>query len=151
MATLLESAENNSQRVVSLSWRIRLALLTIFLLAVGTVYVTNQLLTARFTQTTLQRAQLRLALYSGNLVSELQKNSIVPSLLGSDAELIGALTSKDYQRTSQRLLSFVDEIGASAILLLNSDGRVVAATNRDRLGENPVSYTHLTLPTNREV
>ena len=100
MVTLSESAEDNSQRVVSLSWRVRLALLTIFLLAVGTVYITNQLLTARFTQTTLQRAQLRLALYSGNLVSELQRNSIVPSLLGSDAELIGALTSKDYQRTS---------------------------------------------------
>jgi len=142
MATLLESAEDNSQRVVSLSWRIRLALLTIFLLAVGTVYVTNQLLTARFTQTTLQRAQLRLALYSGNLVSEVQRNSIVPSLLGSDAELIGALTSKDYQRTSQRLLSFVDEIGASAILLLNSDGRVVAATNRNRLGENHLDLPH---------
>ena len=142
MVTLSESAEDNSQRVVSLSWRVRLALLTIFLLAVGTVYITNQLLTARFTQTTLQRAQLRLALYSGNLVSELQRNSIVPSLLGSDAELIGALTSKDYQRTSQRLLSFVDEIGAAAILLLNSDGRVVAATNRNRLGENHLDLPH---------
>ena len=89
MVTLSENAEDNLPRVVKLSWRVRLALLTIFLLAVGTVYITNQFLTARFTQTTLQRAQLRLALYSGNLVSELQKNSIVPSLLGSDAELIG--------------------------------------------------------------
>ena len=142
MVTLSENAEDNLPRVVNLSWRVRLALLTIFLLAVGTVYITNQFLTARFTQTTLQRAQLRLALYSGNLVSELQKNSIVPSLLGSDAELIGALTSKDYQRTSQRLLSFVDEIGAAAILLLNSDGRVVAATNRNRLGENHLDLPH---------
>ncbi|MDC1530909.1 ATP-binding protein [bacterium] len=142
MVTLSESAEDNLPRIVNLSWRVRLALLTIFLLAVGTVYLTNQFLTARFTQTTLQRAQLRLALYSGNLVSELQKSSIVPSLLGSDAELIGALTSKDYQRTSQRLLSFVDEIGAAAILLLNSDGRVVAATNRNRLGENHLDLPH---------
>jgi two-component system C4-dicarboxylate transport sensor histidine kinase DctB len=142
MVASLESVEGNSHRVVSLSWRVRLALVTIFLLAVGTVYTTNQLLTTRFTQTTLQRAQLRLALYSGNLVSELQRNSIVPSLLGSDAELIGALTSKDYQRTSQRLLSFVDEIGAAAILLINSDGRVVAATNRNRLGENHLDLPH---------
>ena len=102
MVTLSENAEDNLPRAVNLSWRVRLALLTIFLLAVGTVYITNQFLTARFTQTTLQRAQLRLALYSGNLVSELQKNSIVPSLLGSDAELIGALTSKKYVLTHAR-------------------------------------------------
>jgi two-component system C4-dicarboxylate transport sensor histidine kinase DctB len=75
-------------------------------------------------------------------VSELQRNSIVPSLLGSDAELIIALTSKDYQRTSQRLLSFVNGIGAAAILLLNSDGRVVAATNKNRLEENHQKLPH---------
>ena len=142
MAILTENSGDTLKRVGSLSWRIRFALLAIFLLAVGTVYVTNQLLMARFTQTTLQQAQLRLALYSGNMVSELQRNSIVPTLLGSDAELITALTSKDYQRTSQRLLSFVNEIGAAAILLLNSDGRVVAATSRNRLEENHQKLPH---------
>ena len=129
-------------RLTNLSWRVRAALLTICLLAVGTVYVTNQLLTARFTQSTLQSAQLRLALYSGNMVSELQRNSIVPRLLASDAELVGALSSKDYQRTSQRLLSFVEEIGAAAILLLDSAGRVVGATDRNRLGENHRNLSH---------
>ena len=137
-----ENSGDTLKRVGSLSWRIRFALLAIFLLAVGTVYVTNQLLMARFTQTTLQQAQLRLALYSGNMVSELQRNSIVPTLLVSDAELIIALTSKDYQRTSQRLLSFVNEIGAAAILLLNSDGRVVAATSGNRLEENHQKLPH---------
>ncbi len=139
---MTENSGDTLKRVGSLSWRIRFALLAIFLLAVGTVYVTNQLLMARFTQTTLQQAQLRLALYSGNMVSELQRNSIVPTLLVSDAELIIALTSKDYQRTSQRLLSFVNEIGAAAILLLNSDGRVVAATNGNRLEENHQKLPH---------
>ena len=78
---MTENSGDTLKRVGSLSWRIRFALLAIFLLAVGTVYVTNQLLMARFTQTTLQQAQLRLALYSGNMVSELQRNSIVPTLL----------------------------------------------------------------------
>ena len=63
-------------------------------------------------------------------------------MLGSDAELIGALNSEDYQRTSQRLLSFVDEIGAAAIFLLNSNGRVVAATDRNRLGDNHLNLPH---------
>ena len=136
MSSVTENLEIAPQRVAKLSWRVRFALLAILIIAVATVFFTNQLLTERFTQSTKQRAQLRLALYSGNLVSELQRNSIVPRLLGSDAELIGALSSKDYQRTSQRLLSLVDEIGAAAILLLDANGRVVAATDRNRLGEN---------------
>ena len=136
MSSVTENLEIAPQRVAKLSWRVRFALLAILIIAVSTVFFTNQLLTERFTQSTKQRAQLRLALYSGNLVSELQRNSIVPRLLGSDAELIGALSSKDYQRTSQRLLSLVDEIGAAAILLLDANGRVVAATDRNRLGEN---------------
>ena len=142
MSSVTENSETLAPRVANLSWRVRIALLTIFLIAVGTVYFTNQLLTARFTQSTLQRAQLRLALYSGNMVSELQRNSIVPRLLSSDAELVGALSSRDYQRTSQRLLSFVDEIGAAAILLLDLDGRVVAATDRNRLGEIQRNLPH---------
>ena len=142
MTSTTKKLEGNKILGVSLSWRLRLALLAILLIAIGTVYITNQLLTARFTQSTLQRSQLRLALYSGNLISELQRNSIVPRLLGSDAELIGALNSEDYQRTSQRLLSFVDEIGAAAIFLLNSNGRVVAATDRNRLGENHLNLPH---------
>ena len=142
MTAATEHSDTLASREANLSWRVRFALLAIFMLAVGTVYITNQLLSARFTQSTLQRAQLRLALYSGNMVSELQRNSIVPRLLASDAELIGALNSNDYKRTSQRLLSFVDEIGAAAILLLDSDGLVVAATDRNRLGETQRNLPH---------
>ena len=142
MTSATEHSDTLASREANLSWRVRFALLAIFMLAVGTVYITNQLLSARFTQSTLQRAQLRLALYSGNMVSELQRNSIVPRLLASDAELIGALNSNDYQRTSQRLMSFVDEIGAAAILLLDSDGLVVAATDRNRLGETQRNLPH---------
>ena len=142
MTAATEHSVTLAPREANLSWWVRFALLAIFMLAVGTVYITNQLLSARFTQSTLQRAQLRLALYSGNMVSELQRNSIVPRLLASDAELIGALNSNDYQRTSQRLLSFVDEIGAAAILLLDSDGLVVAATDRNRLGETQRNLPH---------
>ncbi|MGB1236156.1 MAG: sensor histidine kinase [Planktomarina sp.] len=137
MASITETtdAPSRPKGLAALSWRVRGALFAIFLIAVGTIFVTNSYLTERFTATTQQRAQLRLALYSGNLVSELQRNSIVPRLLASDPELIGALASNDFQQTSQRLLSFVDEIGAAGIMLLDSDGRVVGSTERSRLGE----------------
>ncbi|MEC7670241.1 MAG: ATP-binding protein [Pseudomonadota bacterium] len=130
------SDQNSSKRTGPLSWRVRMALAFLFLIAVGTVWVTNRLLTDRFTETTQNRAELRLALYSGNLLSELRRNAIVPQLLARDPSLIGALTSNDYSQSSQRLISYVDEIGAASLMLLDKDGRTVAATDRNKLGEN---------------
>ncbi|WP_043775128.1 sensor histidine kinase [Roseivivax isoporae] len=118
-----------------LSWRVRTALIVLFVAAVATVWVTNRLLTDRFTETTRNRAELRLALYSGNLLSELRRNAIVPQLLARDPALIAALNAADYSQSSQRLISYVDEIGAASLMLLDSEGRTVAATDRNRLGE----------------
>ena len=117
-----------------LSWRVRLALFSLLLMAVATVWFTNRLLSDRFTETTRNRAELRLALYSGNVLSELRRNSIVPQLLARDPALIGALNSADYSQSTQRLISFVDEIGAASLILLDSGGRAVAATDRNILG-----------------
>lgn len=105
-------------------------------LACVVVYVSNSLLTERFTERTRGAAEVRLALYSANLLSELQRNSIVPQLLARDPALIGALNSADYTQSTARLLSFVDEIGAASLVLMDLEGRIVAATNRERLGEN---------------
>ncbi|MGR3454030.1 sensor histidine kinase [Pseudooceanicola sp.] len=126
----------------ALSWRARVSLMIFAAIACGVVLVTNRMLTDRFTQNTRNRAELRLALYGGNLVSELQRNSIVPQLLSRDPALIGALNSQDYTQSTQRLISFVDEIGAASLMLLDRDGRTVAATDRNRLGEqhNQASY-----------
>ena len=123
-------------RARTISWRVRLALGLLTVVAITTVYFTNRLLTDRFTETTRNRAELRLALYSGNLLSELRQAAIVPQLLARDPTLIGALNSADYQQSTQRLISFVEEIGAANLILLDGDGRVVAATERNRLGSN---------------
>ncbi len=123
-----------TNRSGSLSWRVRVALTLLTAVAVVTVFFTNRYLTDRFTESTRNRAELRLALYSGNLVSELRRNAIVPQLLARDPALIGALNSADFSQSSQRLISFVDEIGAASLMLLDSDGRTVAATDRERLG-----------------
>lgn len=106
------------------------------LVACVVVYTSNRLLTERFTDRTRGAAEVRLARYSASLLSELQRNSIVPQLLARDPALIGALNSADYTQSTARLLSFVDEIGAASLVLMDTDGRIVAATNRERLGEN---------------
>ncbi|MCH2095777.1 MAG: ATP-binding protein [Rhodobacteraceae bacterium] len=133
------SLQDNTRRHVRrngpLSWRVRFALGALLVLATATVWFTNWLLTERFTETTRNRAELRMALYSGNLLSELRRNSIVPQLLARDPALIGALNSSDFSQSSARLISYVDEIGAASLMLLDRDGRTVAATDRARLGE----------------
>jgi two-component system C4-dicarboxylate transport sensor histidine kinase DctB len=119
-----------------LSWRVKLVIAMMIAFAVAVVWATNEWLTERSTETTRQRAELRLALYSGNLLTELQRNSVVPLLLAKDPELIDALEDGNFAYTSQRLISFKTEIGAASIMLLDSGGRVVAATNRQILGSS---------------
>lgn len=119
-----------------LSLWMRALLAAVVVVAVAVVLVANRWMTERFTQDTRNRAEVRLALYSGNLLSELQRNSVVPLLLARDPELLRALTVGNFSTTSQRLILFQAEIGAASIMLLDRDGRVVAATNRNLLGTN---------------
>src|SRR6056297_3167758 len=127
---------HTAPRARAISWRARLVLLGLFLIAVAVVFTTNRLLTDRFTENTRNRAELRLVLYSGNLLSELRQNAIVPQLLARDPALISALNTQDYAQSTQRLLSFLEEIGAASLMLLDKDGRAVATTERNRLGES---------------
>ena len=115
---------------------IKLAVAALVFVGIGVVLVTNRLLTERFTETTRNRAELRLALYSGNMISELQRTSVVPLLLSRDPAISEALSKGDYSRTSQRLIQVQADIGVASILLLGTDGRTVGATNRNLLGTN---------------
>jgi len=118
------------------SWRARAAVVLMIVIAVAVVWFTNALLTERFTESTRNRAQVRMTLYAGNLISELRRSSIVPQLLARDPALIGALNSNDYAQSSQRLISYIEEIGAASLLLLDNSGRVVAASDRNLIGAN---------------
>jgi two-component system C4-dicarboxylate transport sensor histidine kinase DctB len=119
-----------------MNWRARALMIFLIAVAVAVVWWTNAFLTERFTESTRSRAEVRLALYSGNILSELQRNQIVPQLLARDPTLIGALNSGDFTQSSQRLIEYRDEIGAAGLILLDSDGRTVAATDRSLLGSD---------------
>ncbi len=126
-------ASENASR--TFSWRARAFLFGLMCLAIGIVFFTNRLLTDRFTENTRNRAELRLVLYSGNLLSELRQNAIVPQLLARDPALIVALNASEYAQSTQRLLSFIEEIGAKSLTLLDREGRTVASTDRNSLGQ----------------
>ena len=118
------------------AWWLRLAVTLLILLAIGTVLVTNRWLSERFTETTRNRAELRLALYSGNVLSELQRTSVVPLLLADDPAIRDALIKGTFADTTLRLIQVQGEIGVASILLLDGDGRAVGATNRNLLGSS---------------
>ncbi len=128
------SGSETTERPTVTPWRLRVMMIVLIATAVFTVWFTNQYLTERFTEATRSRAEVRLALYSGNILSELQRNQIVPQLLARDPTLIGALNSGDFSQSSARLIEYRDEIGAEGLLLLDSDGRAVAATDRALIG-----------------
>ena len=115
---------------------VKLAVAMLILLAVGVVLITNRWLSESFTETTRNRAELRLALYSGNMISELQRTAVVPLLLSGDPAISEALVQGDFSGTSRKLIQVQAEIGVASILLLDKDGRAVGATNRNLLGEN---------------
>ncbi len=112
----------------------RLVVAVVIAIAILLIWISNLYLTERFTQENRSRAELRMALYAGNISSELQRTSVVPLLLSRDPVLISALNSSDFAATSQRLISIKDEIGAASLMLLDDSGRTVAATNRRMLG-----------------
>jgi len=116
------------------TWRLPVVLFIFLLISIVTLWVSNAWLTERFSESMRNKLEVRLTLYSGNLKSELQRNSIVPKLLARDQELIGALHSQDFSTSTQRLIDFVDEIGAASLMLLDKDGRTVASTDRNNLG-----------------
>ena len=117
-----------------LPWRVKVAVALLIVLAVGVVSVTNRWLSDRFVEATRNRAEVRLALYTGNLVSELQRTSVVPLLLSRDPDLLTALREGNYSATSAKLIALQSEIAVASIQLLDADGRVVGATNRNLLG-----------------
>ena len=119
-------------------WMMRAMLIAVLAFGTVSVWATNQWLTARFTEGTRGRAELRAALYTGNLLSELQRTAVVPLLLARDPALIAALDGNDYANVSARLISAQREIEVASILLLDTSGRVVGATQRQLLRSNYV-------------
>lgn len=119
-----------------LPWRAKLAAVLLVILAVVVVLVSNRLLTDRYTADTRSRAEVRLALYTGNLMAELQRTSVVPLLLAEDPDLVTALKAGNFSGTSAKLIALQSQLGVASIRLVGADGRVVGATNRNVLGTN---------------
>ena len=123
----------------SLRWPnfiVRLGVILLISSSVIIILLSNLYLTQNYSQAKRSEAERELSLYSGRLISELQRVSVVPLLLSRDTGLISDINTKDYQLTSQRLITFSDEIRVKSITLLERFGRIVASSDRTDLGQN---------------
>lgn len=116
------------------SWPMRIGLIGLGIVALGILIFSDRWLSRSLTHDMQNQAELRLALFSRNIISELQRTAVVPLLLAQDTVLIEGLQSNNYTHISQRLIALQSEIGLVSILLLDLDGRVVGATDRTSLG-----------------
>ena len=113
----------------------RVGVLFLIITAVTVIWLSNLYFTQLFNNSTRANAERQLALYSGRIISDLQRSAIVPLLLSRDTTLISALNSADFTNSSQRLIGYHDDIGTKEIFLLDKTGRTVASSDRNNLGE----------------
>lgn len=113
---------------------VRLGAILLVMSAVVVMWLSNLYFTQLFTQSTRVNAERQLSLYSGRIISDLQRNAVVPLLLARDNILISALNTNDFVATSQHLISYHEDIGAKKIFLLDFGGRIVATSDRKELG-----------------
>ena len=129
-----QQANESSRRWPNLI--VRLGVILLIISTITIILLSNLYLTQNYSQVKRTEAERELSLYSGRLISELQRISVVPLLLSRDTGLISDINTKDYQLTSQRLITFSDEIRVKSITLLERFGRIVASSDRSDLGQN---------------
>ena len=121
-------------RVASFYRMMRFMIAAALFLMTAVLMFSHNYFTSRFKEGALIDAAVRSTLYSGNIAAALERQKIIPLVLARDQTLITALQANDFQNTSQRLISFLEETGAASVLLLDKDGRTVAATDRRLIG-----------------
>ncbi|MEM7242704.1 MAG: ATP-binding protein [Pseudomonadota bacterium] len=130
------SEETSNERFWGSYLFVRLALFVLLLAVMAFIWISSLYATQIFSEQKRSEAARELSLYSGRLISEIQRVSVAPALLATDQSFYNDLTSGDFQTTSQKLIEFRDEIRAKSIRLMDRDGIVVASSERRDLGEN---------------
>ena len=110
----------------------------------GLLWFSNIYFSSKFTESARIDAAVRSTLYAGNIAAAMERQSILPLVLSRDENLVAALNAKDYTNTSQRLISFLEEIDAASAMLLDLEGRVVAATERRQLSADQSDISFFT-------
>jgi len=107
----------------------RVGLAASIVLTVLVIWASHAYLTRSFAEDQNADSTVRATLYAGSIQGTIQRHSVVPLLLSRDPILILALKTGQYQGAEERLAAFKEEIGAGSIFLLDTEGRIVAASD----------------------
>jgi len=114
--------------LTGLSWRMRLGLGAVIVVAGLSLWATNTVLLQRFSQAEETRASLRLEQYATDLTQAIRRNRLLPELLATDPVIQSALQDRDVAALTARMDVFIGKAEAQVLLATDADGTVVAAT-----------------------
>ncbi len=135
---ILKTNQNSQSKIVTKS---RLFLF-IFLISTFTVlFVTNSFLTSRFSEVIKRQGQYNLTKNTGNILNELQKNSIIPQLLVNDQEITKSLISGNFSILSDKFSFFLNDVSIASISLFDKNGKLVAFSAKENF-KRKISYQH---------
>ena len=129
----IDSLENSRSRNPI---RARIFLFSLPVVFVVLLLATNSIFTSKYLNEIKQEGEIRLAKNERNIVSELQKNSIVPQFLVRDQSIRKALLSNDFFSLPEIFFEFIDEISIESITLLDRNGQIVALAGKENLNTN---------------
>ena len=136
---ILKTNQNSQSKIVT---KPRLFLF-IFLISTFTVlFVTNSFLTSRFSEIIKRQGQYNLTKNTGNILNELQKNSIIPQLLVNDQEITKSLISGNFSILSDRFSFFLNDVSIASISLFDKNGKLVAFSAKENF-KRKISYQHI--------
>ena len=129
----LDSLENSRSRNPI---RARVFLFSLSVLFVVLLVATNSFFTSKYLNDIKQEGEIRLTQNERNIVSELQKNSVIPQFLVRDQSIWNALLSNNFSSLPQMFFEFIDEISIESITLMDRTGQIVAVAGKENLNVN---------------
>ena len=129
----LDSLENSLSRNPITA---RVFLFSLSVLFVVLLVATNSFFTSKYLNDIKQEGEIRLTQNERNIVSELQKNSVIPQFLVRDQSIWNALLSNNFSSLPQMFSEFIDEISIESITLMDRTGQIVAVAGKENLNVN---------------
>ena len=129
----LDSLENSLSRNPITA---RVFLFSLSVLFVVLLFATNSFFTSKYLNDIKQEGEIRLTQNERNIVSELQKNSVIPQFLVRDQSIWNALLSNNFSSLPQMFSEFINEISIESITLMDRTGQIVAVAGKENLNVN---------------
>jgi len=133
---VIKTDERSQSKIIT---RSKLLLVSFLIITLTILFLTNSFFSSRFSDVIKRQGQINLTKNASDVLSELQKNSIIPQLLVNDQEITKALISRDFFSLSDRFSRFIDDISIASITLLDKDGNPVVFSAKKNFSKK-ISY-----------